>query len=728
MASGSFVGSTDHQYIAVQVSWRTLWQDAAANQSMLRVNLSARRTNVGWTTYGTFTGGLRIDGTNHGWSGSLTLGPGSEWKNFFSADVLITHNSDGHRSVALSAYGGISGAGWASTSASGSANLGKLWRVPPAVSSVVATRTTLTRATITATIGAEWARGTVVTTQLQRRRALAGHDYATIQTHSGKVSSFVDNTPRSDWNYTYRVVVVNPAGSNSATSGILWGGPFAPVNITAEKTSDLDILVSWTPGGIAPAAYDILDNGVVVGSVEGSATSWLHAAPSPTTVHVYTVRAVRDSLSALSEDSATVQILTPPLAPSGLSPDGGMVVEGDVRFAWQHNPVDSTAQRIYQLDYRASGATEWTSLAGVEGGSGLVMSRDITLAAGSWEWRIRTAGAYDGWGPWSAVATVQVITAPVLAITSPPVGDYGSSTLTVQWSWTQAQAVPMAGWRAELRLTDGTPIEAKTGTGAATEATFGARLIDATALVVAVTAWTGDITATAQRSITTAFPAPALPAVTATWDEATGAAQLSVAAGEDGPVETVTIDLERSVDGGATWEPVIVGGPPTFSVADPECLSHGSTLYRAVAWSGLPSGADGDIVELVADSDAMWLSGGAGFSATCRLPYDPDPQVSAGRARTAVAYSGRALPVAYSGAHTPLTWSWSGTFLEPDITPLDPGMTVEDLVRVAQAPEPLHCLRDPDGRRVYGSLSDVQVTRPYPGGRGYSLKLTEATL
>ena len=128
---------------------------------------------------------------------------------------------------------------------------------------------------------------------------------------------------------------------------------------------------------------------------------------------------------------------------------------------------------------------------------------------------------------------------------------------------------------------------------------------------------------------------------------------------------------------------------------------------------------------MTADSDVVWLGAGPGYSLLAALPYDPQPTTTAGRERTTAAYEGRTLPVAYSGEHTSLTRAWSGVWLDPGMSPLDPGMPVSRLVEVAQHPHPVHLLRDPDGNRTYGVLGDVQITRPYPGARGYQLTLTE---
>ena len=738
MPSGVFTGTTDHTYIAVQISWRTLWQDASTNQSMLRVNLSARRTNVGYQTWGTFVGGVKIAGNTHSISKQLTLGPGSEWVNFATFDRLVNHNADGWGFAYLEMFGGIAGTGWNNSYAAGTASLGKLWALPPTVNTVTATRTSDTRATIAATFGTESPRGQVSTTRLERRLATASGQYVVLGNYKGKIGSFVDNGIIANRAYTYRVTTINPAGSRNRVSGVLFTTPAAPRNVAAVKNNDLTITVSWINNAwYTPEQFRIYDNGVLVATLAGTATSWIHTDPATDATHTYTVRAVQGALvSAASVASNTVQLLAPPAAPTNLSPDSDELIpdsSSTMLFMWRHNPVDTTAQQAYNLRYRLVGSATWTTVSGTTAQS---RSAPMPTVKGQYEWQVQTRGMAAAFGPWSAVATFRAVNQPGVTITSPANGStVGMSTLTVNWDWVQLQGIPAENWRATLSYNaggrPGETIETKAGVGSGGTVTFNARLKDAASYAVTVQAELGGRAHGATSYFTTSFPVPAPPKVTASWDETEGVAQITVGVGGGGAAATERIDLYRSVDGGDMWEAVTGGSifaPLSigFAMSDSEALSNGTTLYRAVAWTNLPSSTEGPVVELVTDSDAVWLGGGWSFDRLVRLPYDPEPVAVAGRERAAVQYEGRRLPVAYSGEHTNLVWTWAGTFLEPGMVPDDPGMTVKQLIAVAQDEHSVHCLRDPDGHRVYGVLADVQVTRPYPGARGYRLQLTEA--
>jgi hypothetical protein len=142
----------------------------------------------------------------------------------------------------------------------------------------------------------------------------------------------------------------------------------------------------------------------------------------------------------------------------------------------------------------------------------------------------------------------------------------------------------------------------------------------------------------------------------------------------------------------------------TFS--DGESLSYGTTLYRvtAIAASGAASTL---IYPVVADSGAVWLSGGIGFSRTARLPLNPTVRLRASRVRSLELYEGRTKGVAYAGEQTALSVEVSGSLIDRDFTTAE----VDALIDLVQDEEPVHMFRDPDGRRIYGVLGDVNVPR-----------------
>lgn len=194
----------------------------------------------------------------------------------------------------------------------------------------------------------------------------------------------------------------------------------------------------------------------------------------------------------------------------------------------------------------------------------------------------------------------------------------------------------------------------------------------------------------------------------------------------------VAFTLERSVDGGVTWEQVLaetISGVGA-NLVDYESLSYGDTLYRAVAFTIEGATAETEIT-VPARSSALWLSGGPAYGITGRLPFDPQKKITAGRARSMKRYAGRSRPVAVVGEATTRTVSISGTTNDLDAETA----SADRLAEIAQLPDRLFLFRDPDGRRIYGVIENIDLSwdksDPHEGGYnswwGYTCTLTEAT-
>jgi len=198
--------------------------------------------------------------------------------------------------------------------------------------------------------------------------------------------------------------------------------------------------------------------------------------------------------------------------------------------------------------------------------------------------------------------------------------------------------------------------------------------------------------------------------------------RVNVDPGPDGPAVTANISV---VAADAIAHPVIVEqgtGVTSFEVQDGLCLSNGVTQYRVTAYTAL-GGDTSTVIGVNATSDSVWLSGGEDFLDTARLPVNPTVEFESGRERSLVQYDGRPDPVAYAGKAKTRRVSVSG-----DTHADQQSAVMADLERLAQAPEPLHLIRDPEGRRITGVLSPIRQPRnPIPGWWSYAFTLTEAT-
>jgi hypothetical protein len=132
------------------------------------------------------------------------------------------------------------------------------------------------------------------------------------------------------------------------------------------------------------------------------------------------------------------------------------------------------------------------------------------------------------------------------------------------------------------------------------------------------------------------------------------------------------------------------------------------------------------------------LSGGPAFALTARLPLNPEQQHTVGRERALKQYAGREKPVAYAGEGVSRTVAVSGRVTDESYTDSldDVTATPDRLTELAQNQEPVFLFRDPDGRRIYGTIGEINIPRqsvasgtdplrPWNGLWGYSFTLTE---
>lgn len=170
------------------------------------------------------------------------------------------------------------------------------------------------------------------------------------------------------------------------------------------------------------------------------------------------------------------------------------------------------------------------------------------------------------------------------------------------------------------------------------------------------------------------------------------------------PPPTVRVTLERSLDG-STWEPVVETSDITSAI-DWEAWSYGDIQYRVTAFTA-EGAASVQVTTVQTRSGALWLSGGIGYGITARLFDDPDVSMTAGRQRTTKQYAGRSKPVAYAGEAVSRVISVAGMVMDRS----DETATVEQLRVMAQLEPDMFMFRDPDGRRVYGTISGIELAR-----------------
>lgn len=546
------------------------------------------------------------------------------------------------------------------------------------------------------------------------RRVTGDQTTRVIISLPGTATSYRDSSTVASKRYDYFARPVNAWGAGDWLSlGGVNTSPNPPIGVWAVK-QDTGILIGWEPGTSQWGShqFEIWDNpggtGIVhVGTVAGNVLSWTHPSPDPSVTHrysvgtaVYTYNGLPNLLySVRSAPSAVVQLLAPPLAPTLVGPTGTLDRELSILFVWDHNPVDTTTQRAFNLRYRVNGGA-WVNRTGTTSTSLLEPALSVV---GTIEWQVQTRGQHATFGAWSAISTFKLASKPTVAISDPSAGDFAFSRVAAAWGYYQAEDVAQASYVARLLDAVGQVVETRQGTGVASSAVFASVLKDSTAytLAVEVTAANG-LKASTQISITTDFPLPVTVDVFPVFDPETGGVTFTF--GElpiPGPGESIPdyLDVTRQIGDGPE---VLIGTgyQPGDAGTDPLPDLVQVNKYRAISRTNLPTETVGQAAELVAPQrwpgPQFFVNGGPGFGMVCisRGSTTTDtPTVGVAHHQ----FVGDEFPTPFWDSHSTQTITFNGRLLEESTR--WPGW--HELLQQRSTV----CIRDWLGRRVFGTLS-----------------------
>lgn len=119
--SGTFYGTTSNEYVRPKIVWSAT-QSVSGNYSTVKATLYYSRTNTGYTTYGTGTFKLVINGNSNSVTKKVEITYNSNTVAV-THTVQVGHNADGTKSITISATGGIPGTSFSSTSISSTVTL-----------------------------------------------------------------------------------------------------------------------------------------------------------------------------------------------------------------------------------------------------------------------------------------------------------------------------------------------------------------------------------------------------------------------------------------------------------------------------------------------------------------------------------------------------------------------------------------------------------------------------
>lgn len=676
-------------------------------------------------------------------SADVTFGPGSLWAGTFGFDwrpgglqsVTIASGtdrvyyddwgaSDGNppadfRVLGSIGYTGSSGGG-GPTSVSEYMTLPTLKVVPGTPSSPAAVRNSDTQVTVS------WAQTSASNGQPTSntiRRKINDGAWSDVVTISPTTSAAL--AAAANQKLVYGIKGTNVAGASawSADTTPVYTTPAAPTGVTATKVGS-DIQIAWTSNvafnehqhpiehGVDVAGVITWDGSPLSAGVTAGTSTYTHSSPNPAQRHVYRVWAKNTDVAALASakvQSNVVQLLTAPAKPSVPAPPAFADRAAAFRFAWVHNPIDSSAQTKRQVRYSTNGGSSWTT-----GSKTSSTDQFLDFAGGTWSadqavtFAVRTKGAYDSgsdgdasYSPWSDPVTVTFKSKPTATITAPANGGtVTTAALNVVLGFAQAEGATFVN--ATIGLYDGATLLEQRLSNTLAGTLFDTRLADGVTYTVkaTVTDSNGLTSAEASSTFDVDYTEPVAAVVELTYLDQIGWTQIALAipAAGGGLVAATTVSIDRVVDG--VSEAIVVSSPSSSSLTflDTSPTIHGVNLYRVTTRS-----VDGATTVVEASLEVLedrwaFISKGAGYEDVVRFELAPGLQAAptvdaalvkaAGRRRPIGLYATTGgLVVSGTGA---LAAGYSSTPAEIEALLLQPGKG---------------CYRDPSGRRVFGLVA-----------------------
>jgi hypothetical protein len=524
-----------------------------------------------------------------------------------------------------------------------------------------------------------------------------------VATVTGTTTSWTDTKTRADRVYTYAVRAKNTGGYSAyAYAPNISTTPAAPGAPTVKKTTSGDITVTRpTLSPVSTGGWEVWHaaNGVWdaarLALVAYGTTSWTHVAPNSTQTHTYRLRAVSSVPTLYSANGATsvgVTPLTPPSAPTGLSPSGVAQEAAETAlFVWTHNPLDTTDQSAYEIQWRPVATTTWTSTGKV---TSTASSR--LFAANTWtngqtiEWQVRTWGQHATASAWSASGTLTLSTRPVATITGPTEATpWDSARVRLDWTYGDAEGQVQTAWKATLYAGDGSVLESLAGADSTTSVRFATRVADggAYSVDVVVRDSTGLWSAADSVAFTVDFAVLPTPVVSAEFDVESASSSVYVTvpvpSGVEVPVDTA--EVWRSIDGGP-WALIADDIVPTPLPSRVNIVTNPSFETDATGWAGTrgtiarvadATAVDGGYVLRYTSTDASVAAGNYVWTA-------PSATVNPGEVWTgSLSLRGSAALGATSTMDVWLQWYAGGAFLTTSAHTVVSGVPAGEWRRIA---------------------------------------------
>lgn len=534
------------------------------------------------------------------------------------------------------------------------------------------------------------------------QRARNGGSFSTVATLGASVRSWTDTTGTgfNTW-ASYRIRAEGAGGVSSWNNwSPVYMTPAAPSGVQASRSGE-DIRLEWTNAAVAPAEIEVWDGSGRVTTLPAGTTSHTLSGYSAVKAHTFRVRAVIDGIVSAFASSNSVQLASAPNPPANLSPDGEWFEAGQpITVSWEHMPTDSSEQTKYSLQYRRNGASTWTTVSGTT-----AQSRQLTSLASTTEieWQVRTTGQDTSkWSEYSNSAFAYFQKKPTVSWVNPP-----STVSSSQQTFTFTDAISGLH-QYEWELMSGDQLLSRSsGSKASGSVMVTARnLANDTSYTIRVRVldriWSDWIS----HTFTVAYPAPAAPTVTPTWDRDAGVVSLLVSVPASS-VPAQRVSVERFHPESGAWLLLADGlSPSTTTITDQTAHGNGVNTYRATSYSalGIPAVYEFTVDTSVSPIWSIHLTS-ADRSAMVQVRWNPARSITTGLADVELhQMAGRVRPVMFAGAHIENRVSISGVIMRSEWS------DVEHARELVMKGQPV-LYRDPDGVHMWGAISSVSFDR-----------------
>lgn len=545
---------------------------------------------------------------------------------------------------------------------------------PAAPSNATVTRSSDARQVV------KWSRGSSpstapITQQVIARWEITTGSWKNIATVSGTVSSFTDSSTKANSQYRYRIQSKNSAGTSAWTyTDYIATTPAPPTAVKAQKQGE-DIRLTWSLAGTPKSdgieiwlTQDGVDlPGAQAVLLTGRPTAWTHVSPDPATTWAYRLKTTETATgnetgpklySGYSARSNVVQLIAPPSAPTRLTPSATAIDGTDGQlFTWVHNPIDTTDQSAYELDYRVNGGP-WIGTGKVASGDSFhEFAPDAFENGTGLEWRVRTWGAHANPSTYSAISVVTVSSRPSVTILVPD-GETGtpvvaSSSLTAEWEYFDPEDTLQTMVRLSLEDANDSTVWSETLAMSSTSYQIPYTLADGASftLSISVRDAAGLWSYPAQQGFDVVYAKPPAPAITAVWSLDLGGVVITIEHPAPGPdeAEATSADLQHSADG-EEWETIAAGLDPTTSTVDFVPVLDTVNYYRVISYSDLPSSLESATTPVVVESNGwIFVNGGPDWSYICRIRDNVKTDHSTNREKVLNRFAGRPYAVVTTG-------------------------------------------------------------------------------